>query len=467
MMKNIINVLRTFYMGLYYPVFVALLIFLGHSTGYDIAFGAVAILSMILACFICSDLRFAIPVFMYTVFIVTIEHSPNVPYFSRFYLKPWVLITVGSLAVLMIAALAYFAVRNRATAQKPPKGGVWIGMIAFCLAIACNGFFGTNYQIYNLFYTGSFFFSLLVVYFLFSAYVRVDREAMRYFMVCLVTLGMLISTQLFYAYFTTVQFDAEGNIVKESVLLGWGIWTAIGGMLAMLMPACFYFAATEKKGWIGYGLGLVEFLAIFLSQSRGALVIGGVVLLLCLLVLCLWGAYKKRNRLLTLGLICLGAIGVAVLWKQVLAVLQNFIEYGFDDNGRYAYWEIGIENFKKNPVFGSGFYGNFVYVGWEKDLYPYFYHNTLIQMLGACGVVGFAAYIYHRFTTVRLVLKKPSFYKTFLGIGILGLLLFSLLDVLFFNTYPTIIYTLMLVFMDRSDLLKTESYETKEACPIV
>ena len=456
MMKNIVNALRKFYMGFYYPVFVALLIFIGHSTGYDIAFGTLAILSMIVACFICNDLRFAIPVFIDTVFIVTIEHSPNVPYFSRFYVQPWVLITIGGLAVLLIGAIAYFAIRNRASAQKPLRRGVWIGMLAFCLALACNGFLNGNYLIYNLFYTFSFFFSLLIVYFLFSAYVKFDRETLRYMMHCLVCAGMLIFAQLLFAYFTTVQFDEAGNIVKESVLLGWGIWTAIGGMLVMLMPACFYFAAVEKHGWIGFGLGLLEFFGIFLSQSRGALVIGGVILLLCLIVLCVGGEYRKRNRILTLGLVIFGVLGTVVLWKQVLALLQNFIAYGFDDNGRYAYWRIGIQNFKNNPVFGSGFYGSFVYDGWTKDIYPYFYHNTLIQFLGASGVVGFAAYLYHRFTTVLLVLKKPSLYKTFMGIGILGLLLFSLLDVLFFNTYPTIIYALMLVFMDRSNQLVTE-----------
>lgn len=455
-MKKIINALHQFYMGFYYPVFVALLIFIGHSTGYDIAFGAVAILSMIPACFICTDLRFAIPVFLYTIFIVTIDHSPNVPYYSRYYLQTPVLITVGTLAVLMIGAITYFAIRNRASANKPPKRGMWIGMVAFCLALACNGLFNSNYLIYNLFYTFSFFFSLLVVYFLFSAYVRFDREALRYFMWCLVIAGMLISVQLVYAYFTTVRFDTAGNIVKESVLLGWGVWTAIGGMLAFLMPACFYFAATEPRGWIGYALGLFEFLAIFLSQSRGALVIGGFILLLCLAALCARGEYKRRNRWITLALVGFGALGIVVLWKPILAVLQNFIAYGFDDNGRYAYWRIGIQNFISNPVFGSGFYGCFVYEGWAKDVYPYFYHNTLIQLLGASGVVGFAAYAYHRFTTVRLVLRKPSFYKTFLGIGILGLLLFSLLDVLFFNTYPTIFYALMLLFMDRSDEVLSE-----------
>ena len=33
----------------------------------------------------------------------------------------------------------------------------------------------------------------------------------------------------------------------------------------------------------------------------------------------------------------------------------------------------------------------------------------------------------------------------------LGLMSFCLLDVLFFNTYPTIIYSLMLLFMEASE----------------
>jgi hypothetical protein len=50
-----------------------------------------------------------------------------------------------------------------------------------------------------------------------------------------------------------------------------------------------------------------------------------------------------------------------------------------------------------------------------------------------------------------MVLRRRTAYKTFLGISILGLVGFSLLDVLFFNTYPTIIYSLMLLFMEKCD----------------
>ena len=52
---------------------------------------------------------------------------------------------------------------------------------------------------------------------------------------------------------------------------------------------------------------------------------------------------------------------------------------------------------------------------------------------------------------MRLVFRKPDPYKSFLGLCVLGLLVFCLLEVIFFSTYPTIIYALMLLFMEKKD----------------
>ena len=147
-----------------------------------------------------------------------------------------------------------------------------------------------------------------------------------------------------------------------------------------------------------------------------------------------------------------GVLGVLLLWDKLMGVLQNYLAYGMDDNGRFDIWRIGWKNFTDYPIFGAGFYNSFAYEGWQKDVYPYLYHNTVLQMAATGGVLLLGAYLYHRVTTVLLVVKQPSAGKTFLGICILGLISFSLLDVIFFNTYPTIIYSLMLLFMDRESV---------------
>ena len=275
---------------------------------------------------------------------------------------------------------------------------------------------------------------------------------MDYFMTCLVAIGMIICAELLLGYVTgEIRFDEAGNVIKETVLVGWGVWTAIGGMLAFLMPACFYFARSHRHGWVFYMLGLLEYLCIFLSQSRGALLFGTGILGLCILVLLVSGKNRKTNRIITGVIVVVGVLGLLLLWNRLMGVLNNYLEYGFSDNGRYDKWRAGWKNFLDYPIFGAGFYTTFEYGDWEKSVYPYLYHNTLIQILASCGVLGMAAYLYHRYCTVRLVFQKRNPYKLFLGICILGLISFSLLDVLFFNTYPTIIYSLMLLFMEKSE----------------
>ena len=450
-MTSVKQRLKCFYDGTYYPIFVALLIFLGHSTELEILFGGVMMLSLIAGFWICDDMRFAISPFLCTILIVPTHHSPNVPDYSKYYLEPLPLTVILVLAVLLIVSVVTFTVRNRKMIPRElfDKKGIFLSLAVLCGALMINGFFSKGYSLQNLYYSFSFIFSLLLIYFLFGAYVRFDKSVVDYVMYCLVLAGMQIVAQLIFAYFTDITF-VEGNPVKETVILGWGVWTAIGGLLTLLMPACFYFAANHKHGWIGYLLGFAEFFAIFLSQSRGALLMGGMTLLLCMVALCFTGKYKKRNRLFSLAVVIVGLLGGLILFDKILGLLQNFLNYGFGDNGRFDLWRAGIANFLKNPVFGSGFYA-FVNESWPKALYPYFYHNTLIQMLGAAGAVGFLAYAYHRFRTVRLFFRKPNSCKLFLGIGVFGWLCFCFIDVLFFSTYPTMFYAMILLNMEKSE----------------
>ena len=450
-MKMGIDFWRGFYNGKLYPLIVALLILLGNATGFEVAFGIVMLLSLVPACLICHDLRFALMPFMGTVFIISGKtYTPSDTGYAERYLKPSVLIPLCLTALLVIAALVAFAVRNRRTVNKPARGGMLLGLSAFCIALLCNGFFNPTYTAQNLFFGFVMSVTLVGVYLLFSCYLDVDRAAFEHFMYCVALAGLVICAELLAAYATTVQF-VDGEIVKGSVVLGWGVWTTIGGMLAFLMPAHFYFAASHKHGWIGFVFGFLQYFCILLSQSRGALLVGTLILLICLVYLFFKGENRTLNRIIILGAVAVGAVGVILMADKLLGLVQNFLNMGFDDNGRFWRWEKGLAHFLEHPVFGSGFYDSYVDEGWDMDVFPYLYHNTPVQLLGSLGIVGTLAYAYHRFLTLRLVFKKPSACKTFLGICILGLLLFSLTDVLFFKTYPTIIYSMMLLFMDRSN----------------
>ena len=224
----------------------------------------------------------------------------------------------------------------------------------------------------------------------------------------------------------------------------------------MLMPACFYFAHSHRHGWIGFLLGLLEYFCIVLSQSRGALLVGTLALVLCLITLCIGGSNRRTNRILTAFIVVCGGVFFALFAEKLVILVQNFLQTGFSDNGRIEIWKIGLDNFLERPVFGCGFYDSYPNDEWDVGVFPHLFHNTPIQLLSSAGAVGLLAYLWHRFCTLRAVFSKPNHKKMFLAIGILSLLLFSLIDVVFFLIYPTMFYSLMLLFIEKSDTTESE-----------
>ncbi|MBQ9805619.1 MAG: O-antigen ligase family protein [Clostridia bacterium] len=443
--------LRFFYNSAFYPILVVLLAFIGHVTEFDVAFMALILLSMVPALLLCNNLRFAVMPILGIVFTVSIkDYKPNNHGLEERFLNAGTLIAGGITVAILVSAVIFFLIRNRKTCNRLPKNGLWLGLAVFCGVMLVNGIFSQNYTPMNFLYVILISATILGIYLLFALYTQFDGKTVDYFMFCFLLAGLLISAELIWAYFTTVRFDANG-VVKGSVVLGWGIWTAIGGMLAFLMPACFYFAASHKHGWIGYLLGLLEFFCIVLSQSRGALLFGALALVLCILVLFFQGKNKKKNRIITLALIAVGIVGVILLWDKVIALLGNLKSFGLSDNGRYEKWTIGWNHFLDYPIFGSGFYDSFVDPAFEHGFDPYLYHNNLIQMLAACGIVGLLAYLFHRIQTVALFFKRPTMQKYFIAIALIAFLGFNLLDVLFFKFYPGFFYALMLLSAEKSE----------------
>ena len=451
-MVRFLEYCRAFYKGVYYPILVLLLVFAGHTMKMELIFGGIMMLTVIFGLLISHDVKFTMMPLLATFFIIPARNfTPSEPGYGEYYLRPAVFIYLVVLASCVAASILFFVIRNRKIANPIKVRGPFLSIVIFCGVMLLNGLFSENYTVMNMGFSVFMVLAMPVVYLLFAGFLHFERSLIDYFMRCLVGIGMLICAELMVVYATDVRFVA-GDIVKESVVLGWGVWTNIGSMLVFLMPACFYFAHSHKRGWIGYVLGLIELFGILLSQSRAALLVGAGSFVLCVLYLCFSGKNKKLNRILTLTLLALGLISLPFLFDKLMTLLGNFFEQGLGDNGRFDLWKSAWNAFLRNPVLGSGFYDVCHYEGWGMFGMPQMCHNTILQVLGTMGVLGILAYAYHRYETVRLVAVKPTPIKTFLGICILGFLLFGMLDVVFFIAYPNMFYTLMILFMQYSDL---------------
>ena len=67
------------------------------------------------------------------------------------------------------------------------------------------------------------------------------------------------------------------------------------------------------------------------------------------------------------------------------------------------------------------------------------------------GAFAFFSYLIHRTQTVMLFFRKPTTAKTVAGICILAMLLASIVDNHVFNLGPGLLYSMLLVFVEKAD----------------
>ena len=168
-----IEKLQTFFASKWYILTVSLLVILAHTTVYvngrmllggyqDFIFGGLMLLLASFGCFVCTDFRFMMMTFISFIFLVTLEHSPNVPDYSLFYIQPLPLALLILLAVVLFGSITWFAVKNRKNANPIAwKGLAFLGMAVFCVGLLINGFFSSQYTFSDTLYPISFLLSLL------------------------------------------------------------------------------------------------------------------------------------------------------------------------------------------------------------------------------------------------------------------------------------------------------------------
>lgn len=448
-MEKLKNKYTSFFSSLYYPVFVGLLVFIGHTLCIELLSIVIIGLSASLGIVLCKDLKYVLAPALTIFFCLSEKNSfgGTGPFYS-----------VGSLTIVMIIAVIFIAsliahfilYRKELNFRAATKSPLFLGLVFLCSSFLLNGLFDKeSFSLMNLGYTIILIISYIVAFYLFYTGISYD-DSFRHYLIYVLFICSCLVTLEFFSLFLTGQIEfTNGEIIKESIVTGWGIWNTMGCYLSMLLPIHFYLASYMKKyGFIFYGTGLISYLAIVLSLSRSSLLAGTFVLGISIVLCCIWGENRKINSFITGALVIIGIIGIILLWNKISNILGDYLTRGFDDNGRFEIYEFGLKRFLEHPIFGSGFY-NSIYV---MDIgLPFCYHNTIIQMMASCGIVGLLSYLFHRFQTIMLIIKKRCVQNIYLALCICALLITSLLDVHMFSLYPTLYYTLLLIAIEKSN----------------
>lgn len=440
---------KSFLNSYYYPLFVFAAALISHTFSIEVFGISCLALTACIGFLLCEDIKFFISPLIAFILMFSQKSVATGIFYSTGYIVAIVVFAV----ILFSLIVAHFIIyRKKKDFIGFYKSKLFWGFVALSGALILNGFFNFDEYVFgNIAFSFVLVISFFGIFFLFRTGLHSSTDLRNYLFYVLYLISILVTLQLYLSFIFQIQI-VDGAIVKESIMVGWGMWNNVGGMLAFLLPTHFYFATVSKKcGYLFYFSGLISYLAIVLSLSRSSLLVSTGIIVVCALVSCFKGDNKKTNRIITGAIAIVGIIGVIVLWDKISSVLNDYLSRGLDDNGRFDIYRRGWENFLNNPVFGGGFHSAKAQDHTFIIFLPDRYHNTVIQLLGTCGIVGLLAYCFHRYQTVILLWKKRCLFTAFSALCIGAFLLTSLLDNHFFNIYPCFIYSIMMSVLDVTD----------------
>ena len=464
--EKVANTTRGVLENKFFPAVTALVLLVCYYLSLDIVsvwyYGIVCILMLILL----DDLTPLICHFPYVHVFISYKNSPSsIAGNSNFYTSPVNYVQFLFLIAVVIGLLIYRLVRS-AKQNRVKLSPVFFALCALSASFLLNGLFSEKYMIMDTVYGVALSFVFLFIYVVLSANVVIKKENYNKIATSFVILSAMILFELVVLYLFNPNVIVNGQIDKEQIVFGWGIWNSIGMLFCLCIPFVFLLGAQSKRGYLWILYATVLMVATVFTTSRQAILSGAIVYVASLIVL-LVKVKDRRNNLITTGALVLVALVVgAIFFDKVISLFGELFnnlfnsEGQFTGNGRMHHIIRAFEDFLSNPAFGVGFFGyteDAYFVGLD-GIVPIMYCNTFAQMAGACGIVGLASYVFYRVQTAIHFFKKPTLQRTFCALSVVALLITNLFDNHIFYMLITFAYGGLSIFaMDGESLgVKTE-----------
>lgn len=439
-----------------YVLFIMLLALLSNTLGLELVVYSIYILLFVYVCLCGEDLLPLMPIVICFYIAPSVNNNPGRNETSVFYPEH------GGIYLLCIAgigcgALIFRLIRDRKSffrGKNKLLSGMLLLTASYLLAgIGSNGY-ADNAPKSILFgaLNGA---AILIPYFVFSGGVRWEKARKDYLAWTGFGVGCALLCQILWIY-TTGNVIVDGVIQRQAIYTGWGMYNNIGALLAMMIPFPFYLATRYRKGWIGTLAGSLFIIGVLLTCSRGSILCGVGIYFLCV-VLMLYYANNRRANALALILFAGGfSVLLTVFSRPLLNLFSSLLDRGLDPSNRDIIYKDGMLLFSKYPIFGGSFFSTeYSPWGWSTveiftNILPPRWHNTLVQLLASCGIVGLGTYLVHRVQSALLFTRDRKPEKIFVAASLLVLLACSLFDCHFFNIGPVLFYSMALAYAENN-----------------
>ena len=360
------------------------------------------------------------------------------------FFEPAGLVNMYIVGSVMAAAILFRLIADGTIAAVFRRRGLltW-GFLALAAAMLLNGIFSAAWEPLDLAWGLFMAVGLLLAYFIVLAMSDKTENIVGYLLrVCLIV-GLMICAEEWIlmgrlaADGMLLELDEAGKwtggFVRDYQVLGWGVSTYAAGMLAILIAPTMALAYSNRRGVWYYLAAVVMFLTIILLNARTAMLMGGIILLACMIICC-FGTNRKQNRIVFAAIAAAALVCVAGIWavmgtNDFFGFIAEMLRFDQGDNHRFERWANGWKDFLSAPVFGVGFMDG---AATDPSMYSNMYHNIFVQLIGALGVFGLLAFLFHIIQVAVLCVRKFRLERFLVLLGAAAVILTSLLDNFFF-----------------------------------
>lgn len=348
------------------------------------------------------------------------------------------------------------------------RRGLTLSIIALDAAFILNGLFSPAGTPVNIVHGAVIAMGFTLFYFLVHGMLDHSSDVIPY--ACKAMVGAAYAALLQFAviayrlwqdghFFIYVSEGVIDRVNRITLTLSWGVATIIAAVFVLGIPAAMYLAKNCKHSWFSYLSAVLFIVGTVIIDTRSAILVGIATFAVCAVICCVSGKNRKLNRIYTAILAAAGLLALVLLLiktdsipKPISKLLDIMRFDTFFQSGRWALWENGINDFLSAPIFGTGFSdGGYSATESSNNIYSNMYHCILIEFIGATGVVGAAAFLFHVYQFARLLFKNMSADKTLLLLLPIMIIGMSFVDNFFFYLNFQIFYCVFLVMAERCD----------------
>ncbi len=386
--------------------------------------------------------------------------------------------------VIMASAFIIRLIADGSVTRAFKKRGIctW-GIISLDVVLILNGIFSENYSPMNLIYGVLMSLCLTVFYFITLSMLENSENIIPYACKCLVCTSYVALCQILVLCWRVYQ---DGNLFlygQESEIIGinrgwlamsWGVPTIVGAVIVIGIPAAMYLARNCKFSFVGYFSAALFLLGAIIIDTRSAIIVGGLVFVLSVIICCIGGKNKRKNRIYT-AILSVLAIGALIYINARIMPISAFLDKVFEilrldafaGEARYKIFENGINDFKASPIFGVGFSdGGYADDMHRNNVYSNMYHCIAVQLIASMGIVGVIGFLVHIKQVGEIAVRRFSVNKLFLILVPLMILAMSMVDNFFFYPNFQILYSAFLalaeIYLEQSRRESLSEYKRAE-----